>query len=856
MKNDFYTNVQSVGGKILYRGVENGQKVRRKLDYSPVLFVPSQDDVGYRTVTGQLVAPVKFSGVGPAKDYIRKYEGVNNFPIFGQQRFEYCYISDNFSDHINWNADYISIANLDIEVGSDSGFPEPKDALEPVTAITVKQDGLINVFGTGEFTTDRKDIIYNRCADEEDLLRQFCMWWQENYPDIVTGWNIEFFDIPYLINRIVRILGESYAKQMSPWNMIRLEMKEFKKVERETYTINGIAIWDYQHLFQKYTKGGWSHESYTLDAIAFDVLGKKKLSYAEYDNLRRLYRENHQLFIEYNIRDVELVDEIDKKERVIDLCLTMAYDAKVNYEDVFTQVRMWDIIIYNHLKSKKMVIPPMKSNSKSEKYEGAYVKEPITGLHEWVASFDLASLYPHLIMQFNVSPDTLIPPEEYTEGMKEILRKHPISVEYLLGPKDSKLPMRLIEEGVTVTPNAQFFTTKRHGFLAEIMQTMYNDRKMYKNKMIAAETEMQGVEDPIKKKELENLQSKYDNLQRAKKEALNSAYGALGNQWFRFFAIPMAEAITTGGQLVIQWIGNAINGYLNKVLNTTGVDYIIASDTDSVYINLGPLVKFSYGDALANTPRDKVIDFMDEICVQKIRPFIDKTCDDLGNYLNVYEQKMEMKREVLADRGIWTAKKKYLLHVYDSERVRYEVPKLKISGLEAIRSSTPSSCRAKIKDALKIIVTKTENDLIDFIDEFRDEYKSLPLEEIASPRSVRGLEKYASGDNAVFKDGAPYHVKATLFFNREIKKRGLETKYELIKEGEKIKFIALKEPNTFRTPVIAFMNRPPVELELEKYVDYQEQFDKTFISPLKLILDKIGWKTERRNSLMSLIRKK
>jgi DNA polymerase elongation subunit (family B) len=848
-----YINVQVQGGKILYRGVENGRKIQKKLDYAPTLFVPSKTETEYHGVLGEALGKINPGNIRETRDFVEKYSGVESFPIYGQRRYEYCYISDNFPGMIDWDIENIVVANLDIEVGSDDGFPEPDVAKEPITAVTMKRAGHFHVFGIGPFTHSRKDLTYTRCLDETDLLEKFLNCWCEMYPDIITGWNVKYFDITYLVNRIVKILGEASAKRLSPWNNLRLETSEYMEVERTTYKILGIAVWDYLQLFRKYSKGGWSHESYKLDAIAFDVLGKRKVSYAEYENLRRLYKENHQLFIEYNISDVELVDEIDAKEKIIDLCLTMAYDAKVNYEDVFSQVRMWDVIIYNHLRPKKMVIPPMSSHSKSEKYAGAFVKEPQTGMHNWIASFDLTSLYPHLIMEFNISPDTLIHPEDYSPGITNIVRTMDISVDDLLKNAPA-FREKLVPEKVTMTPNRQFFTLEKHGFLPEIMQMMFDDRKKYKQLMLKAEKAKIAAKDPAEKKEQENLESKFDNLQRAKKEALNSAYGALGNQWFRYFAIPLAEGVTSSGKLVIQWIGQALNRYINKLLKTTNVDYIIASDTDSVYIDMEGIMKMVYGDKLTETKIEDVIDMMGKICAEKIQPFIDKTCEELGLALNVYAQKMDMKREVLANKGIWTAKKKYLLYVYNSEGVQYAEPKLKISGLEAIRSSTPTACRGKIKEALKIIMTKDEDALIDFISDFREEFEKLPLEEIAFPRSVNDVEDYVGTEtNAVYSKGTPIQVKATLFYNKAIQDRGLEGKHELIKQGEKIKFIQLKEPNIFRTPIIAFPVRPPEEFNLPSVVDYELQFHKSFIKPLRLVLDKIGWKTEKSNSLLAFL---
>ena len=357
-----------------------------------------------------------------------------------------------------------------------------------------------------------------------------------------------------------------------------------------------------------------------------------------------------------------------------------------------------------------------------------------------------------------------------------------------------------------------------------------------------------------KKNEIDKLVARYNNLQLAKKVSLNSAYGALGSQYFRFYDLRMALGVTTAGQLSIRWIENKLNEYLNSLLKTNK-DYVIASDTDSIYLNLGTLVDKVYGTGQDKSvsPRidkQKVIDFMDRVCEDKIQPFIDKSYQELAEYVHAYSQKMQMKREVLADKAIWTAKKRYILNVYNSEGVQYAEPKLKISGIEAIKSSTPSACREKIKEALKIIISGSESEMQDYIENFRQEFKSLPPEDISFPRSINGLKEY--GDSkTIYKKGTPIHVRGALIHNYTIDQNKLGKSVQKIQEGEKIKFIYLKEPNSLQTDVISFLNRWPKEFDIDKYIDYNVQFEKSFIDPLKIILDCINWKAEKINSLDS-----
>jgi DNA polymerase elongation subunit (family B) len=846
MSQDFYTNVQIYGSRILYRGIENGRKVRRKIDYFPTFFVPSKEKTEYTTIHGEYVSELKPGNIREARDFVKQYEDVDGFKIYGNNKYEYAFIGDTFPNDIEWDLSHINITNIDIEVGSENGFPEPASASEPITAITFKNKGKFVVLGCGVFQNTRDDICYIKCRDEADLLKRFLDEWTFDYPDIITGWNVKFFDIPYLVNRITKILGETEAKRMSPW--MNLDQRTITMMGREqtAYIPSGISVLDYIELYRKFAPGGASQESYKLDAICNVELGERKLSYDEYGSLHSLYRDNYQKFIEYNIRDVELVAKLEDKLRLIELALTLAYDSKSNYDDVFTQVRMWDAIIYNYLKKKNVVVPPKTKNRKDEAFVGAYVKDPLLGKHNWVVSLDLNSLYPMLIQQYNISPETLIEPQHYSGSICEFISRHKVSIDSLLHQEFSTSILKT--DNVTLTPNGQFFTKEKHGFLPEIMETMYNDRSAYKKKAIAAKKELELEKDPQKRIEIEKRIARFDNLQLSKKVGLNSAYGALGNEFFRFFDVRLASAITTAGQLSIRWIENKLNDYMNKLLKTKGHDYVIASDTDSIYLSLDKLVSKTIIEQNPSATTRQVIKFMDKVCEDRIQPFIDKAYDELAEYVNAYEQKMQMKREALADKGIWTAKKRYILNIYNNEGVEYAKPKIKIMGLEVIKSSTPAYCRKIMLEAIDIILNQTEDDMIGTIETYRQEFSTQAIADIAFPRGVNGLEKFGSVDS-VFGKGCPIHVRGSLLYNDLIKRKKLDREFRLITEGEKIKFIYLKEPNIIQSNVISFPNVLPKELDIDQYVDYNLQFEKSFLEPLKIILDSIGWKTECVSSL-------
>ena len=797
---DFYTNVCTIGKYVLLRGVESGKRVRRKVEYLPTFYLPSQEQSEFRTLDGSYVKPIQPGTMPECREFLERYKNVDNFPVFGNNRFDYAYIADEYPDDILWDVSKVLIAYLDIEVGSENGFPEPRSANESVTAITIKIKGNYFVFGVGDYSKHRDDVHYAQCSDESQLLRRFLDFWTRFHPDVVTGWNVQFFDIPYLINRITKLFGQEEAKKLSPWNKLGMREVTIRNRQEQAWDILGVAILDYLELYKKFTYS--QQESYRLDHITHVELGEKKIDYSEFETLHQLYKLDYQKFIEYNIKDVELVEKLEDKMKLIELALTLAYDNKVNYDDVFTQVRMWDAIVYNYLKKKNIVIPQMTMGTKNSQYEGAYVKDPILGMHKWVASYDLNSLYPHLIMQYNISMETLVEPRNYSPEMREILSSNKIDVNHLLEQQVTTDALK--KEKVTLTPNGQFFRVTEQGVLPEIMDNMYKDRTRYKKLALEAKKKIETVlEDKNQVAYLNNQIARYNNLQLAKKVTLNSAYGALGNQYFRFYDIRIAEGITTAGQLSIRWIENKINAYMNNLLKTENEDYVIASDTDSIYLNMGPLVDKFIAD---QSNSKKVIRLMNKICEEKIQPFIDTSYQELADYVNAYQQRMEMKRESLADKAIWVAKKNYILNVYDSEGVEYAKPKLKMMGISAVRSSTPAACRTKIKEAIEIIVNESEDALHRFIEKFRKEFHKLPVEDISFPRSVNGLSEYAD-ESSIFRKGTPIHVKGALVYNHLLKEHNLTKKYQLIQEGEKIKFVYLKQPNPFNNNTLAFFLR-------------------------------------------------
>ena len=821
---NFYTSVNRYGNNILYRGFEHGERIERKVQYGPTLFVPSARETGWFNIQGDPVLPKNFDTMRDASDYLKQFEGVDNFTVYGTTNYVTQYINDRFPGEIKFDRDKVNVTTIDIEVASDDGFPFVEQAAHPVISITMKNniDGVYRVWGLYDYDPDKcevdgvDNIQYFKCKDEIDLLLSWLGYWHDRRycPDIVTGWNTRLFDFPYLINRVKNIIGGDVYKKFSPWMVVDQRDVIIAGRNNIAYEMSGIQQLDYLDLFRKFGYTYGQQESYRLDHIAHVVLGERKLSYDEYGNLHGLYKSDFQKFIDYNIKDVQLVDRFEEKMGLITLAMTMAYRGGVNFSETFGTVQIWDSILYRTLFSQQIAVPPKIVKTKIA-YPGAYVKDPQIGMHDHVVSFDLNSLYPNIIVQYNMSPETII------EG------KIPgIDVDGMLDGRDY-----VLDDDYAVSATGLTFRKDRQGIIPAIITQYYDERRQIKKRMLEAKQEYEQG----RTKKLENEITTLENQQMAIKILMNSLYGALGNNYFRYFDNRVAEAITTSGQLSIRWAERAINKEMNKLLDTDEVDYVIAIDTDSLYVNMKPIVeKFEPKDATK---------FLDNICSKHFEPILENAYNELASKMNVYSNRMEMAREVIANRGVWIAKKRYILNVQNNEGVQYTEPKLKMMGVDAVRSSTPQICRDKFKEIFRVIIDQGEPATQLFIADFRKEFAKLEPEEVSFPRGVHDLDKW--GDSkTIYKKGCPIHVRGALVYNHMIKKLGLEKKYELIRNGEKIKYCYLKMPNGIKENIISYPQNLPKEFDLHRHVDYNMQYDKSFVSPLSHLLDAVQWEAE------------
>jgi len=829
MNMKFYTNVSRYGNSLMYRGYKNGKKIQTKIKYQPTYFVSTAKPSAWKSLDGNNVSPIKFESMRDAKEWLKVNEHVVGRHIYGNNKHIPAFINDEFPGEIKFDRNLINVSTIDIEVQSDAGFPDPEHAAHEVTAICMKNniDNTFYVWGLKDYNAEasimqENRVVYKKCATESELLLDFIAHWAlpSNCPDVITGWNSRFFDMPYLINRIIKIHGEDIVRRISPWGL--LDRRDVTTMQRKqiAYDIQGIAQMDYLDLFRKFGYSYGPQESYKLDHIASVVLGEKKLSYEEHGNLHTLYKHDHQKFIDYNIKDVDLVDRFEDKMGLITLALTMAYRGGVNYSDVMGTTAIWDAIIFRNLYSNNVIIPFGEEKFKTP-YPGGYVKDPHVGMHEWVVSFDLNSLYPSIIMQYNMSPETIISGKVANVNVDSLL--------------SGELKPRL-EEGECASASGQYFKTNEQGILPKIIDEMYSERVVIKKQMINSQRELERI-DKNDKQELYRVQRDIaiaENQQMSIKILLNSLYGALGNKYFRFFDQRIAEGITLTGQLTIRWAEKAINDYLNSVLKTKK-DYVLAIDTDSVYVCLDDLVS-------AVSPKNP-LEFVNTVCQEKLEQVLEDSYSELFNIMGGIENRMVMKREAIADRGIWTAKKRYILNVLDNEGVRYAEPKLKIMGIEAIKSSTPAPCREALKEMFKTIIGGTERDVQNNIESFRTYFKTLPPDQIAFPRGITNLTQFRD-KQTIYKKGTPIHARGGILYNKMLKDLSLDKQYNKIQNGEKIKFIYLRTPNHIKENVISFLDYLPEEFGLHRYIDYDTQFNKTFLDVIDPILSAVGWNSK------------
>lgn len=829
----FYTSVINRGKNVYVRGWAEGKRWVEVIPYKPRLFIENNKHPEYKKWTGMFsdkaLAQVDFDNIYEAQDFIKQYDGMRDFHIYGSTDWVGQYIFDTFPADIHSDLSRVNVLFMDIEVDSKGGFSSVNNAENEVISITIAMRDHYYTLGLVDFKVpEGKNIQYHKCASERELLAVFLQCWEKADPDVVTGWNTNGYDLPYLISRITRVFGEEECKRLSPWRKMPVLRDAIGKAGRKTIKpyIDGIACLDYYDLYTngKFVQG--QREEYTLDYISRYELNAEKTDYHQYGSLAKFYEQNPQLFIEYNVHDVELVVALDKKLKFLELVYSMAYDAKVNYQDTLGSVHIWENIIRNHQMSKGVVIPLKKDiGQKSQSIVGAYVKNPTPGMYHWVVTFDASSLYPSLIRQLNISPETL-------EGIH-----YSVDMSNIDGMGWNDAQKLATEKHWTIASNGAAFDTTKSGCLPELMYIYYQKKNTASKKQIELEKALQL---DLSNKELEGKVGNLKSKVFATKILLNSAYGATSNPYFQFYDDKIAEAITTSGQTLIQTAAKRFNEQFCKILKTNR-DYIIASDTDSIIVDCASIVEAAKWNGVLD-PQATVEDttkFLNKLCETKLNPLLEEIMSEIVTKTCAHEKAVMMVREAICDTAVWVAAKNYMMRIWNNKGVTYKNPKFKIMGLEAVRSTTPTACRKALKHAIELILDENQQGLLEYIEEFKKVFWKSEYPEISKNISVR------FGSPVVTQQ-----IRAATVYNNAIKERKLEMRYSLITHGSKIRMLQLKKPNPLHSDIIGFPEgKLPKEFGIDNYIDMDSMFDKTFMVPLQKMVKSAGMSIKHEDTL-------
>lgn len=893
----FYVSIETVNNEIVERYIDNGVEKTRRVKYTPTMFRHCREESKYKDIYGKNCAPQTFPTMKDARDWMRRMEDTG-LEAMGMDDFKLSYISDTYGSEIAYDRKFIRVANCDIEVTGDK-FPDPMKAEYEIDAIThydsiddrfyvfdllnsmygsvsewdKKLAAKLDIEGGDEVPKEILDrVIYLPFQNEKELLLEYINLWETNRPAIFTGWNVEGFDIPYIMNRVKNVLGERSMKRFSPIGRVKSKIIQNMYGDKEIYSIDGVTILDYLDLYKKYSFT--NQPTYALDYIAKYETKRGKLPYD--GPINKLRETNHQRYISYNIMDVESVQAIDKVRGFIDLALSMSYYAKMPFSGVMSPIKTWDAIIFNSLKEQKKVIPQVRSHVK-QSFPGAYVFEPKPCVRKYIMSFDLTSLYPSIIRQVNISPETI-------RGQFKV---HPIH-EYIAGtaPRPS--------DEYSCSPNGWMYDKYQEGIIPKEIAKVFFQRKDWKKKMFAEERNIESIKKLIASKQIgsddsipnvdryvqfndefiQMLSTKSERVlnmlmadceaaailgntnQLNRKILINSLYGALGNIYFRYFDLRNATAITIFGQVGIQWIARKINEYLNKVCGTINEDFIAAGDTDSVYVCVDKVIEKVGLERFKK--QDDLVEFMNQFGKKKMEPMIDTAYRELCEYMNNKEHLMHMDREAiscppLGSKGIggfWKAKKRYALNVYDMEDKRFSEPHLKIMGMETQQSSTPKAVQAALEESIRRMLQEGEESVQEYYKQFEREYRELDYKVIAEVKTANDIAKYDDNGWPGFK--CPFHIRGALTYNRATKGISVTP----IMEGNKVMVLPLREGNPFGDKCISWPSGSELPREIRSevlaWIDYTTLFQKSFVKPLQGMCDSADMDYEEKATLDSL----
>lgn len=822
MNREYYTNAVVKYGKVFYRGYSfdehgNRHRVHTKLDYKPTLYVETKDETSeYKCLHGRRLAPKQFTSIPEAREFVKSFEDVMYICGYQPSRFEYNFLIVTFPEKMELGITDINVASVDIETTTDHGKIDTVNTPEEITLISyqnIKTKALVT-WGS------RPSIVENfvLCKNEQDMFHRFIKHVEMDDPDVLTGWNIAGFDIPYIINRGTKIVGNA-IQRLSPFQMIEVKDEEIKGRASQKFTIVGRTILDMLELYLKFTFV--KRVNNKLETIAMAELGVGKLK-NPCATFKEFYMLEWDTFVSYNQIDVIRVSELEDKLGLIALAMAIAYKAKINLGDVYGPVKIWECMILGKLFAENTLVSIKRPHNSSNGIEGAYVHEPKKGFVGWGVSIDAEALYPSIVVGLNMSPETLL-------GMNM-----DASVSSLMGGSDFS------DKDYAIAANGSMYSKDKQGIIPRIMQEIKEERNISKKEMLVAKQQYIDTKDESFRK----ISIIKGTNQLAMKTLNNAGFGAISQSGFLFFDNRIAEGITMTGQFIIQYVSRHFNTRLNDFFKTKDVNYIIYMDTDSSFFELDSIVIKHY----SGKTDDQITSAIDKLMEQHLRKLIDEATDIISHNQNYYKKTIFFKREKIFSGGFWLAPKKYALKVHDNEGVRYKEPDYAITGIEVVRSSTPQLARDALKECVIHIINKDIEAMREVVSATHEKFLVAPSEDIAFPRGVNNLSKYSS-DHSIYTKGTPIAVRGALMHNHLLEKFSLENSYQPIDEGAKILFLYLIEPNHIKENIISFVDKIPNEFNIEQYVDRELMFEKVFEAPLAGIMKAVGWHLEEQSSL-------
>ena len=902
-----YTGVYRNGNKgVKLRCVnkKTGKRYSKTVDFKPSLYIPTSKDKSDTRIRplnfghdSTYFTKKIFNNSYEMKTYIEDRQAIGQ-KIYGIADVPIQFIQENFNNTDGWDYNLLSGCIIDIEVESgymiDDGkgglkakrgpFPVPELARWPITAITINETktkrfivlGLevIDDVKIGTYKHDKDNptighlnVEYYGCSSERELLRMFIEYMKVSAFDFISGWNSEYYDIPYISKRVELLLGEEEVLKLSPFNTVTMRetTTKFGKVAN-VYNWVGTNSLDYSELVLKHSYTPL--ENRKLETAGMHFLGQGKIKYHEdktTKSLTDLYYTNYQKYIEYNIHDVNIVSMLNDELKYFELSYTLMYTYNCScVKDTLGTVHPWSARSYITSMAEGYVSELKPLIDGHVDYLGGYVSDPKQGKSDWIVSIDANSLYPSMIIQYNMGVDTLIPrhSELYNTIAKELKQEiqkrndiphedkikitscltiKGILVHDIIWKYGNIFSSILNKHSVCIAPNGAMFSTKTPSIMSSMCDSIYSKRKLVKQDMIELKKRLQTIDDRSKEKDIIKQKIvEYHNLQMAYKIMINSLYGAIGNRHFKEHYDPsIAEAVTTCGQMSIMSVSDFINKYLSTMESNNNRSFVIYNDTDSVYISLASIVdKLEY-----KNDQQKVCDYLDNLVDNELEKKILEWANTLKDWMGCTKNNLVFKRESICPSGIWATKKRYILSILDMEGVRYKEPKTKIIGMEAIKASYATECRKWLVDAYEIAITTPTNEigykLADFVMKCRTKFFGLDPHEIAKPEKVNNIEKFYSESQMKGIKGTPNGVNAIYSHNFLVKEYGLDH-IRLLESGDKILKLNLVDNAPYGIRTIAFDGELPNEFNLEPYIDYAEAFEISFLKPIGTLTDALG----------------